>query len=163
MLLRMLFFSCLMFGFFTSSCQKKSEDCIYIIPRDFEGNILIIFNQKDGMDISYEDGKRVYKIDSTGVLKTQFVENYGVHQNFFYVVEENNKRIPLRYLLPAHKENIPKSSAEIFIYNMETGKDYDAKVSKDRYIELFTVSTIKNLDSIGNLKSSFMWKQLNAR
>lgn len=56
---------------------KRGEEEIYIIPENFVGQILVIYNQKDGIKPSYNNGKRVYYIPSNGVLKTQFGENSG--------------------------------------------------------------------------------------
>ena len=43
-----------------------------MLPRGFVGPVLIIFNQPDGEPREYKDGKRVYRIPSSGVLRTQF-------------------------------------------------------------------------------------------
>jgi len=40
------FFFLLMF----LSCRRKGEDCIYLIPKNFEGNLLILFNQEKGAE-----------------------------------------------------------------------------------------------------------------
>lgn len=160
MLLRNFLLVCLLLSVLFSACQRRGEDVVYLMPENFQGNVLIIFDQKNGVDSSYEGGKRVYKIDTTGVLRTKFNKNYGKHQSFFYQLDKNNTRIPLRYILPVHIENISPESKETFVYNIETGKDYDKKTSKDRYFELFTITNRTNLDSIGNLKSSFMQAQL---
>jgi len=161
MILRVFLFAYLQLLFSALSCQKKSEDCVYLLPQGFQGNVLIIFNQMDGKDITYESGKRVYRIDTSGVLKTKFKENYGKHQALFYKVDEKDTRIALRYLLPSQVEAIPKSSNEIFIYNLESGKDFETALSRDRHFELFTVSTLGNLDSIGNSKDRFILKYLD--
>lgn len=58
------------------SCDSGEEEII-VIPENYTGYVLIIFNQKDGIPIKYEGEKRVYEIPQNGVLKTQFTGNEG--------------------------------------------------------------------------------------
>ncbi|QMU65411.1 MAG: hypothetical protein GKR88_14710 [Flavobacteriaceae bacterium] len=64
------------FGFI-SCTYRKAEDIIRLIPEGYIGPVLVVFDQKNGEPKEYEDGKRVYRIPKSGVLKTQFGSNYG--------------------------------------------------------------------------------------
>lgn len=66
-----LILSLVLFG-----CDSGEQEII-IIPKDYTGYILIIFNQANGSPPEYESKKRIYKIPKNGVLKTQFTGNYG--------------------------------------------------------------------------------------
>ena len=55
----------------------KAEAEIVIIPKDYRGEIFIIFDQKNGDSIQYENKKRIYAIPKTGVKLTQFSWNTG--------------------------------------------------------------------------------------
>jgi hypothetical protein len=145
------------FIFFSSSCQRKGEDCIYLIPKKFEGNILIIFGQDDGVDSVHEGKNRLYKFDTTGILKTKFKENYGVQRNYFFYVDNVGSRTPIKYAIPTQL----KGTNEVVIYNQENGNDFDKNKSAFRYFEMVTVAKEKNIDSIGNLRNNFMLKNLN--
>jgi hypothetical protein len=50
---------------------------LFYIPNGIKGNISILFNCKDGKPKKWKDGKRLYEIPISGVLKTQFKENIG--------------------------------------------------------------------------------------
>ena len=57
-------------------CDTGEQEII-IVPKDYTGYILVIFNQEEGEPVRYEGRKRVYEIPQNGILKTQFSGNYG--------------------------------------------------------------------------------------
>ena len=138
------------------SCGRKGEDSVYLIPKNYEGNLLIIFNQDHGVDTTYEQQARVYSFDTTGVLITKFSPNYGIQQNRYYYVDALGNRTDLKYALPSHL----KGTDNVVIFNKETGNDYDTSKKMKRHFELLTVARERNMDSIANLKSDFMWERL---
>ncbi|WP_165749122.1 DUF6843 domain-containing protein [Cellulophaga sp. Z1A5H] len=62
-----------------NSCLSGShiDKELFYIPNGIKGNISILFNCKDGKPKKWKDGKRLYEIPISGVLKTQFKENIG--------------------------------------------------------------------------------------
>jgi hypothetical protein len=76
-----------------NSCTQKGEDSIYILPQDYVGYVVVLYNQADGEQKQYEGNKRIYKIPSSGILKTQFSPDYGITQfpEFYYsnIIETN--------------------------------------------------------------------------
>ncbi|MBK8484760.1 MAG: hypothetical protein IPL31_10570 [Saprospiraceae bacterium] len=60
-----------------SSCNANGEQEAIVVPKNFKGYIMVIFNQKNGTPIKYEGKKRVYEIPQNGILKTQFKPNDG--------------------------------------------------------------------------------------
>ena len=60
---------------FMNGCTPEKE--LYIIPNNYKGKIVIIFNIKDGDPRTYENGYRIYRIPENGVLFTQFSSNTG--------------------------------------------------------------------------------------
>jgi len=80
------------------SCNRV-EDQIFILPKNYTGYILVIYNQPLlGEEIKYKRGKRVYEIPANGILKTQFTSQIGLFNSEFYygkVASEN--RIPYRF------------------------------------------------------------------
>lgn len=139
-----------------SSCNQKSEEAIYLIPKNFEGNILIFFNDENGVHTVYDDGNRVYNFDTSGILKTKFKQNYKLQKNIFFYIDSNGNKTPLRYLLPSQL----KGTDEVIAFNQETGYYFDAAKSVDRHFEIVTIAKQKNISSIGNERSSSMWKKL---
>ena len=66
-----LLFTFLLLG----SCNSRrniTDGEMHIFPKDYTGLVTIIFNQPDGEAPEMVNGMRVYRIPSSGVLKTQF-------------------------------------------------------------------------------------------
>lgn len=141
---------------FFISCSHKGEDSIYLIPENYEGNLLIVFNQQEGEETLYENKERIYHFGTSGILKTKFQSNYGIQNNFYFYLDSLGTRTRLRYLLPSEL----KDTDEVVILNKETGNDFDTTHKIKKHFELFTVGKQSNSDSIGNLRSKFMWEML---
>lgn len=130
---------------------------MYLIPKDYEGNLMIIFNQDKGLETTYEKQRRLYVFDTSGILKTKFSPTSGIQQNHYYYVDRLGNRTALKYALPSQL----KGTNEVVILNQEPGKAYDTIKKLDEYFELFTVGKQFHIDSLANLRSEFMWKALN--
>ena len=138
------------------SCGRHGENCIYLIPKGFEGNLIIIFEQNDGNDTSYDKQTRLYNFDKSGVLKTKFKPNYGTQQKQYYYVDSLGNKINIAYRLPSD----PTDGQEPIVLNIEPGNDFDTIKKRKRHFELFTVARQYHVDSIAELRSKFMWQSL---
>lgn len=80
------------------SCSIK-EDEVYILPKNYIGYVVIIFDQENGLEKRYKNKARVYEIPSSGVLKTQFEADYGWSDfpEFYYDIIQENNKIPYKY------------------------------------------------------------------
>ena len=90
------------------SCNRV-EDEIFILPKNYTGYILVIYNQPlSGAEVQYKRGKRVYEIPSNGILKTQFSNESGLRSfsEFYYEKISLENKIP--YVLP--RNDIPTDS-----------------------------------------------------
>lgn len=58
-------------------CNRSGEQEVVVVPKNFKGYVIVIFNQKNGQPVKYDGKKRVYEIPSNGILKTQFNVNDG--------------------------------------------------------------------------------------
>lgn len=79
-------------------CSKK-EKSIFILPEDYTGIVVIIYDNANGLEKKYEnDGVRVYEIPNTGILKTKFEADYG-WSDFpsFYYENSNSQQLPHYY------------------------------------------------------------------
>lgn len=129
---------------------SKPEPETYIIPFGYLGRVNIIFNQKNGMPVKYENGRRIYEIPSNGILLTQFKDEYGfINHQFYYSDILGN-----RQLLPIYKEErnsdgttkwIIKNNDEVGIFLDGTTGQYD-KPDKAPFQE-FVVCRRNNIDS----------------
>lgn len=74
------------------------ESETFLIPRNYRGRVRIIFNQKCGETIKYEDKRRAYDIPNDGILFTQFKDEQGfINQNFYLL--ENGQRTKIEELM----------------------------------------------------------------
>ena len=79
---------------------RSADDEMHIIPNNFEGCVIILFDKSDGEPKEYnEDGDRVYRIPKSGILKTQFKFEEGWRHDKY--IRENKQEI--RYLDPTDK------------------------------------------------------------
>jgi hypothetical protein len=88
----------MIFGFILSlmliGCNKGEEE-IFVIPKNYTGYIVIIYNQKGGVKPKYENNKRVYEIPENGILKSQLAPNYGWtnYPEFYYEAITSESKI----------------------------------------------------------------------
>lgn len=129
-----IFFS-LIILFSNASCITNfAESEKYILPPDFKGVVLIIFNQKDGVEEEYDGNTRIYRVPDKGVLKTQFRQDMG-----YRIVTYVSNDIQLHYLKPSDSL-IPSQGLNdsLFVFNGRTAKGR----------HWFSVGRIKEMDSL---------------
>lgn len=97
----------LLIALFLFSCDR-GENEIYIVPKNYTGYIIVIYGQKKGTEPAFEAKKRVYKIPSNGVLKTQFTGNFEWTNfpEFYYEQIAPENKIPFK----SESKNIPTDS-----------------------------------------------------
>jgi len=83
----------LLICFVLTSCDRGESE-IVIVPRDYIGRILIIYDQTNGVDRRYDGKKRLYIIPSNGILKTKFSPNpgwIGLPEFYYEKISARNK------------------------------------------------------------------------
>jgi hypothetical protein len=104
------------------SCNKPFEPESHFLPKGYRGPVVIIYNQKDGLIKEYLDGRRIYRIPKSGILKTQFDENncempYERRKEFvkFFYIENNEivENIPWKDSLIMDQPNILMASPQV--------------------------------------------------
>ncbi len=106
-------------------CNNGDKEVI-ILPKNYRGYVVIIYNQKAGVQAKYENGKRIYEIPSSGILKTQFDGNYGLREFTEYYFE----KIAPENKIPSYVEFVKMPSNTIIGFMGATGnanKDYEGK------------------------------------
>ncbi len=91
---RIFLFSILIFCLGCSNPEKE----VHLIPFGHIGKVEIVYNQKDGVPVEYDDKRRrIYRIPDNGVLLTQFSPNSGGVSlddiEFYYVDSTRKKKI----------------------------------------------------------------------
>jgi hypothetical protein len=74
---------------------NNAEPEEYLIPHGLKGSVNIVFNQCQGENVRYENGRRVYEIPSNGVLLTKFKDQYGTIDHHYFYVDKTGKRTRL--------------------------------------------------------------------
>ena len=75
----------------------KAEPETILIPENYRGEVIIVFDRKNGLPIEYEKKERIYRIPETGILFTQFSYNPGVIDQEYYFIDPNGKRTEIEY------------------------------------------------------------------
>ncbi len=73
------------------SCGENAEKETFYIPQNYTGPIAIVFDQKNGVEKEYKDGRRIYRIPKSGVLYTQLSRVKGILNEKFYYVNSSGE------------------------------------------------------------------------
>ncbi|MCX2679362.1 hypothetical protein OOZ15_05350 [Galbibacter sp. EGI 63066] len=106
----------LILGCIFLSCAEEGEDSIRLIPKGYEGPVLIVFNQSKGEPKEYEDGKRVYRIPENGILETQFEPNYGIQKHQFFYVDSLGNREEIPFVIVQEQDSLLKVKDRTKVY-----------------------------------------------
>ncbi|SEP92344.1 DUF6843 domain-containing protein [Flavobacterium urocaniciphilum] len=85
-----LFFFC--YQFLWVEFQKVDTE-YFLIPKNYNGKVQIIYNSNCWSKIEYKNGIRIYRIPKNGILFTSSEDQQGIiNQKYFFVDEKNNKK-----------------------------------------------------------------------
>lgn len=154
----------------------KAEDEIFVLPNDFEGAVIVLYNEENGQPEKYDkEGSRVYIIPENGLLKTKFKFQEG-WRDIKYIREKGTQ---LRYLLPS--DNVwndtitKKKNDSIYVFNASHSDNYWFLVGRindidslekemDKKWKPFSNPVIlKEGDSIGNVRHNKIFDEIEAR
>lgn len=135
------------------ACQAKPEPETYLIPKGFTGRVNVIFDRKDGAPKQYENGRRIYQIPKSGILLTQFTDEYGIIDHLYYFIDSNGNRSPAKIVSSEKVDSIGKlhvnSSEEVCIFGDGTTGQYgNSGGSNSAKWQEFIVSSYAGLDSL---------------
>lgn len=148
--------------FFTvtnSSCSPEPE--IYLIPPNFKGWVVILFNQKDGTIPDYKEGSRIYRIPSSGILKTKFGSNtgeFGLNDVKFYFDGDST-----RDMIPHFNLTKDSTLTQSQIFRYANGFLADGKIEYCEFIvapyNLKDSFYIRNKDGV-LIEDTTFWKRV---
>jgi hypothetical protein len=136
-----------------SSCNL-GEDETYILPRNYTGPVIVIFNKSTGNPEKYNNGKRIYEINKNGILKTQFKFQEGFRDIDY---KYSNGKV-IRYLWPSDrvwKDTINLNSKykdSIYSYHMSYSDNLWFIVGKVKDLNLFQKRMDAKWDSLASQK-----------
>ncbi len=149
------------------SCAQQAEDSIRLIPDDYIGPVLIIFDQEDGEPEEYEDGKRLYRIPKDGVLKTQFGTNFGIQHHQFFYVDSNGSRTKIQFVFDQNKDSLSKIEDKSKIYAFAErapsgGSGFDSEIGNFKIppTREFFIGNLLNIEKSYRERNKFSDDQL---
>ena len=74
------------------SYLTKPEKVTFLIPNDFEGEFIVIYGEKCGINPTFEEGRRLLKVPDNGVLIIQPAFKAGTIDNEYYLVDRDGNR-----------------------------------------------------------------------
>lgn len=97
---RFLLYGFVLFTLICSACSLVShpKDGIYLIPKGYKGDVILFFNQPDGIVPEVENGLYVYKIPKDGILRVRTPSTSGIVDVHYYYIDENDERQEIKYL-----------------------------------------------------------------
>lgn len=77
-------------------CLERAEPATHILPAGFSGEVLIVFGVSDGAAPEVRDGRRIYRIPESGILRTQFAPTYGWSEpRYFWAASPDRDATPI--------------------------------------------------------------------
>ncbi|MDP2174462.1 MAG: hypothetical protein Q8K70_00985 [Bacteroidota bacterium] len=132
------------------SCNKKAEKEIFLIPYDYRGKVIIIYNWQNGAKERYENGSRIYDIPINGVLLTKFKDEYGIVNQTYYLVDSLGNRKLMEIIKDESRVN---ANNIVAIYRAGSVGVYgDSEKSTSIKYQKFYVSDKQNFESYFNHK-----------
>ena len=74
------------------SCSDNKTSETYLIPDGYQGKIIVVYDQDKGKDEEFEAHRRLYRIDSNGILLTKFKFKSGSLDEEYYYQKKNGER-----------------------------------------------------------------------
>jgi hypothetical protein len=114
-----------MLAFFSLASKHMTPET-FLVPKDFRGQITLIYNEPCGQTISKVEGRLIYKIPDNGVMiLTNEFETGIIDQEYYFVDDKWNKigKIPQLiqqdfnedYTLEKNKNEPPRNKVGIFL------------------------------------------------
>lgn len=149
--------SIILMYFLLLGCDRAEKEVI-IVPKDFIGSVLIIYNHSDGAAPAYENGKRIYNVPANGILKTKFSPNPGWMEfpEFYYgnIAPENKipfeadmKKLPLDHIVAfggtagsINKDSTGEKKIKVLIYYIGEKTQIDSSYQKMQTLDILKLS-----------------------
>ena len=77
---------------FTSCFNTKTPET-YLIPDGYQGKITVVYEQDKGRDEEFEGDRRLYRIDTNGILITKFKSEDGtINEDYYYIKSDGARK-----------------------------------------------------------------------
>jgi len=128
---------------------SRAEPEVHLIPSGYAGPVVIAFDQENGTAKRYEDGKRVYEIPPSGVLRTQFAPNSGTRQHWeFYYISGDGIRSAVPYDIFNFKDSPKEGSNTTGVFSIHMVSSPIDQTGKKEYFFTYVIGKIANAASL---------------
>ncbi len=131
--------------------SKRAEPEIHLIPAGYMGDVYIIHNASEAAPPEYEEGRRVYRIGSDGVHKTQLDRNNLLRMagdRLFFYVGQDGTRVPITEYWPTTIPDTPENRADtstVGIYFIQLGTTTRYNPTCETTYTMYSVGTKAHL------------------
>ena len=107
---------------------------------------MIIYDQKDGEDVVTKDGSIIYKIPSSGILKTKNTFQEGLFQTrYFY--DTKPEKTELKYIFNINK----MKNDSIYVFGGTSGMHEEVGIATFELVS-YIIGTKKDIDSLSKTR-----------
>lgn len=149
--------------FLLISCgSKKVTPEIFLIPSGYRGEVKVIFGEPCGNKESFDGKKRLYIVPESGILISQFKQEFGIINQEYYYVDANGQRtlIPKMMLSDFNEETTttinehepPRNQVGIFQWG-NTGNTQLEGDKRYMYYQFYVGTYLEVRDSFSTLYS----------
>lgn len=139
------------------SCRTESEPELFLVPDNYQGVVIVLFNQPNGEHEKYIDGRRLFDIPQNGILATRFSRTtHGkLNQVYYYKDKNGNRKTEIQPYFFGQVDE-----AKNYVMNGVYGNftnDLDS-INRNKYpvqYRIFTIGKIKDKDSLQMLSERF--------
>ena len=131
------------------SCRKDAEPETFLIPNNYEGAIVLLFDQNDGLDEEYSEGRRIYRVEQNGLLKTQFSKTkHGRLDQDYYYIDSLGVRTQVLEVFDFGNSNPGTNYVMNGIYGMFTNNEDSTLNIYPIDYSMFTIGKSEDKDSL---------------
>jgi len=135
-----------LFTILFNGCSNISHRDIYILPKDYQGCVLIVFNMQNSSKENFDDqGNRVFMIPPSGILETRSMPNKSLKLMSKFYYNTSNGLEEIKYIDTGEWDNYTYGDTLKFVSTMEygehlkpwkafvVGKVIDSNICNDRH------------------------------
>jgi len=139
------------------SCKSQGTKNIFLIPKEFTGIVIVVFDQKDGKKPGIENGKTVFRIPASGILKTQVKPYYENISNEYYFIDSLQIKTPIKYLF-SFKAKPSAIEKEVYCFDEQMASTPINKPNI-KTIRTFLVGNSNQADSLYNILNNKIFEE----
>lgn len=146
---------------FLASYLTKPEKELYLIPSNFEGRFRVVYGEKCGINPRNEDGRRVLRIPTNGVLIIQPKFKAGIIDNEYYLINKNESRRKISIAQNYTQQNTQLPSIMLDRTGVMGGAMPDGGSSSESPLAIrYTDFTLFNKDTLSKSdRNEFLFQQ----